>query len=105
MYAFVEINGRQYKVAQDSVVKVEHLPSDEGTEVEFPNVLLVRTEKDTTVGKPFVPGVSAKATVEEHGRDPKVVVFKNKRRKNYRRTRGHRQHYTLVRVREIAGVA
>jgi large subunit ribosomal protein L21 len=105
MYAFVEINGKQYKVEQDSVLKVEHFHSDEGAEVEFPHVLLVRTEKETTLGKPYVPGVSVKATVEEHGRNPKVVVFKNKRRKNYRRTRGHRQHFTLVRVREIAGVA
>ena len=105
MYALVEIKGKQYKVEQDSVIKVDHLDSDEGAELEFPHVLLLRTEKDTTVGTPFVKGVSVKAVVEDHVRDAKVVVFKNKRRKNYRRTRGHRQHFSLVRVKEIAGVA
>lgn len=105
MYALVEIKGRQYKVTQDSVIKVEHVDSETGTELEFPQVLLVRTDKNLTVGKPYVDGVTVKATVEDHGRDPKVVVFKNKRRKNYRKTHGHRQHYSLVRVREIAGIA
>ncbi len=103
MYALVEIKGKQYKVAQDSVIKVEHLDSEEGAELEFPQVLLVRTDKKTTVGKPFVKGASVKAVVEAHGRDSKVIVFKNKRRKNYRRTRGHRQQFSLVRVKEIAG--
>ena len=105
MYALVEIKGKQYKVAQDSVIKVDHLDSEQGAELEFPQVLMVRTENDTTVGTPFVEGVTVKAVVENHGRDSKVVVFKNKRRKNYRRTLGHRQHFSLVRVREISGVA
>lgn len=105
MYALVEIKGKQYKVEKDSVIKVDHVGSDAGTEIEFSNVLMVRTDADVTVGKPFVEGVTVKAVVEEHGRDRKVIVYKNKRRKNYRRTLGHRQHYTTVRVQEIAGVA
>lgn len=105
MYALVEIKGRQYKVAQDSVIKVDLLGSEEGADVEFSKVLMVRTEKDITLGKPYVEGVAVKATVESNGRDPKIIVYKNKRRKNYRRTKGHRQHYSLVRVKEIAGVA
>lgn len=105
MYALVEIKGKQYKVAPDSVIKVDHLGSEEGADVEFPEVLLLRTDADTTVGTPYVTGVSVKAVVEAHGRDSKVIVFKNKRRKNYRRTKGHRQQYSLVRVKEITGVA
>lgn len=105
MYALVEIKGKQYRVEQDSLVKVDRLESDPGASVEFRDVVLVRSGSDVRVGTPFVDGVAVKAQVEEHGRDRKVVVFKHKRRKNYRRTRGHRQHFTTIRVTGFDGVA
>ncbi len=104
MYALVEIKGRQYRVEKDSVIKVDLLSSPEGEDVEFPEVVLLRTDSDITVGAPYVKGVSVKGTVEGHGKDAKVIVYKHKRRKNYHRTQGHRAAYSLVRVKEIAGV-
>ncbi len=105
MYALVEIKGKQYKVEQDTVVKVDFLSSEEGSELEFSDVVLVRTDSAVSVGTPYVKGVSVKAIVEGHGKDAKVIVYKHKRRKNYHRTQGHRAAYSLVRVKEIAGVA
>ena len=66
---------------------------------------MVSDEKKTKVGKPFVDGITVKAVVEDHGKDKKIIVFKFKKRKNYRRTQGHRQQYTLIRVQEIADSA
>lgn len=103
MYALVEIKGKQYKVEKDSVLRVDHLDSDAGSAVEFPTVMLLNDGSATTVGTPYVNGAVVKATVEEHVRDRKVRVFKHKRRKNYRRTKGHRQHYSTIRVQDIAG--
>jgi large subunit ribosomal protein L21 len=72
--------------------------------VEFASVMLVQDDRGTRIGQPYVQGVTVKAVVQEHGRDRKIRVFKYKKRKNYRRTRGHRQHYTLIKVQEIAGL-
>lgn len=105
MYALVEIKGRQYKVEKDSLIKVALLGSGDGEEVEFSDVVMVRTDSAVNVGTPYVSGVTVKATVEGHGKNRKVIVYKHKRRKNYHRTQGHREQYTLVRVKEIAGVA
>lgn len=104
MYALVEIKGKQYKVEQDSVVKVDHIDGEAGTAVEFPQVVLVRNGEKVQVGTPYVDGAVVKAQLEDQVRDPKVVVFKHKRRKNYRRTKGHRQQYSMIRIKEIAGV-
>jgi len=103
MYALVEIKGKQYKVEADSVVTVDRIDSDEGSQVEFDQVVLLRTDKAVKVGKPYVKGASVKAEIESHDRGKKVIVFKHKRRKNYRRTKGHRQQYSTIRIKEIAG--
>ena len=103
MYALVEIKGKQYKVEKDSVLRVDHLDSEQGSAVEFPSVVLLKDDAGTKIGTPYVDGAVVKAEVEDHTRDRKVVVFKHKRRKNYRRTKGHRQHYSTIRVKEIAG--
>ena len=103
MYALVEIKGKQYKAEEDGRIKVDHIPSDEGSTVQFSEVVLLRDGENIVVGQPFVEGAVVTAEIESHGRDPKVRVFKHKRRKNYRRTRGHRQHYSMLRVKEIAG--
>ena len=102
MYALVEIKGKQYKVEKDSVVKVDHLDSEQGSAIEFSSVVLVKGDDTAKIGTPYVDGAVVKAEVTAHARDKKVVVFKHKRRKNYRRTKGHRQHYSLIRVTDIA---
>ena len=104
MYALVEIKGKQYKAAEGSLLKVDRFDTEAGKQVEFDSVLLVSDETKVHVGQPYVKGVKVKAVVEEHGKDKKILVFKFKKRKNYRRTRGHRQQFTLLRVQEISGV-
>ena len=104
MYALVEIKGKQYRAEKGSLLKVDRFDSEAGKEMEFESVLFVSDDKKTRVGQPFVKGVKVKAVVEEHGRDKKILVFKYKKRKNYRRTRGHRQHFTMLRVQDITGV-
>ncbi|MFP4301688.1 MAG: 50S ribosomal protein L21 [Spirochaetaceae bacterium] len=103
MYAMVEIQGKQYKAEQDALLKVDRLSQEEGAALELEQVLLLSSEKGVKVGSPFVKGATVKAVVEKHIRDPKVRVLKFKRRKNYSRLTGHRQSYSLVRVKEITG--
>ena len=104
MYALVEIKGKQYKAAEGSVLKVDRFEAEPGNQLEFDSVLLVSDDEKVQVGQPYVKGVKVKAVVEEHGKDKKILVFKYKKRKNYRRTRGHRKHFSLLRVQEITGV-
>lgn len=104
MYALLDIKGKQYKAEAGSVLKVDLFEKNPGDLLEFDSVMLVSGEKGTQVGQPYLKGVTVKAVVQEHGRDRKIHVFKYKKRKNYRRTRGHRQSYTLLKVQEIAGL-
>ena len=101
MYALVEIKGKQYKAEKGVVLRVDRLGATEGESVDFDTVLMVKDDSKIEVGTPYVKGAKVTATVEEHMKDKKVIVFKFKRRKNYRRKRGHRQQYTLVRVEDI----
>ena len=103
MYAMVEIQGKQYKAEQDALLKVDRLSQDEGSALELEQVLLLSSDKGVKVGSPFVKGATVKAVVEKHLRDPKVKVLKFKKRKNYSRLTGHRQAYSLIRVKEITG--
>lgn len=103
MYALVEIKGKQYRVEKDSVITVDRLEGDEGSSVEFGNVVLLSKDDKVSIGTPFVKGASVVAEIDNHIRDRKVTVFKHKRRKNYRRTKGHRQQYSVIRVKDIAG--
>lgn len=102
MYAVVEIAGRQYKVAANDRVSIPLNGEQPGTKLTFERVLLVGDEKSVTVGNPTVKGARVQATILEHGREDKIIVFKKKKRKGYRVTRGHRQGYTRV---EINGIA
>ncbi|HUX49385.1 MAG TPA: 50S ribosomal protein L21, partial [Spirochaetia bacterium] len=102
MYAMVEIQGRQYKAEKGSLLKVNKLPGEQGQTLEFDHVLMLRDENEVKIGTPYVAGATVKAVLEGRGRDPKVIVFKYKRRKDYRVTQGHRQDYALLRVQEIA---
>ena len=99
MYAVIKTGGKQYKVASGDVVKLEKIAGEEGKEVIFNEVLAL----DDTVGTPLVSGASVKATVLKQARDAKVIVFKKKRRQNYRRKNGHRQSVTTVKITDIIG--
>ena len=99
MYAVIKTGGKQYKVASGDVVKLEKIAGEEGKEVIFNEVLAL----DDTVGTPLGSGASVKATVLKQARDAKVIVFKKKRRQNYRRKNGHRQSVTIVKITDIIG--
>ena len=103
MYALVEIKGKQYKAEQGALLRIDKADVAKGDTLEFDTVLMIREDETVKVGTPYVEGAKVKAVVEEHLKDRKVVVFKYKKRKDYRRKNGHRQQYTTVRVQEILG--
>ncbi len=103
MYAMVEIKGKQYKAEKGAVLKVDKIDGEKGDAVDFDSVLLLNDEKNVKVGTPYVDGVTIKTTIEEHKKDKKVVIFKFKRRKGYRRKQGHRETYSYLKVNEITG--
>ena len=101
MYAVIKTGGKQYKVAKDQIVIVEKLSGETGDSVAFEQILMVGDEAASTVGTPYVAGASVTAEVLGPDRDEKIVVFKKKRRKNYRRRKGHRQDQTVLRITDI----
>ena len=101
MYAVIKTGGKQYRVAKDAVIKVERLDGEVGASITFPEVLMVGGAHPV-VRAPTVAGASVTATVLEQTRGEKVIIFKKRRRKNYRRRNGHRQHLTVVRIADIA---
>jgi large subunit ribosomal protein L21 len=101
MYAVIETGGKQYRVNQGDLIKVEKLTADVGEKVDFDRVLLVGEGSDVKVGSPVVDGASVSGTVVEQDRGKKIIVFKMKRRKGYRRKQGHRQDYTGVLIDKI----
>lgn len=101
MYAIVDIAGQQFRLAEQDRLRVPALKQEKGAIVTFDRVLLVAGDKEIRVGNPTVPGASVQATVLDHGRGEKVIVFKKKRRKGYRVRRGHRQGYTDIQVTKI----
>ena len=101
MYAIIESCGRQYKVAEGDVVFFEKLDVEEGKKVTFDNVVLVSDDKKVEVGTPYVKSVKVEGKVVSHGKGKKVLVYKYKAKKNYRRTQGHRQPYTKVEIKKI----
>ena len=98
MYAVIKTGGKQYKVAAGGKLKVETLPVEVGGEVEIKDVLMVADGADIKVGAPMLAGASVRCTVLSHGRGEKVMIFKMRRRKHYRKTQGHRQNYTEIRI-------
>ena len=105
MYAIIESCGRQYKVAEGDVVFFEKLDVEEGKKVTFDNVVLVSDDKKVEVGAPYVKGVKVEGKVVSHGKGKKILVYKYKAKKNYRRTQGHRQPYTKVEITKIKTAA
>lgn len=100
MYAVIETGGKQYRVAPGQSVEVETLPGEVGAQVEFSRVLAI-TDGDAVKAGPAVSGAKVTGTIREQGRGEKTIVFKFKRKKQYRRTQGHRQGFTRVEVSEI----
>ena len=105
MYAVIESCGKQYKVAQGDVVFFEKLDTEEGKKVTFDKVVLVSEEGKVQVGNPYVKGVKVEGKVVAHGKAKKIIVFKMKAKKNYRRKQGHRQPYTKVEITAIKTAA
>jgi large subunit ribosomal protein L21 len=102
MFAVIKTGGKQYQVAANDVIAIEKLDAEAGAKVEFKEVLVVGEGADAKIGAPFVEGAVVTAEVVEQGRYGKVVSFKKRRRQNSKRKRGHRQHFTKVRIIEIA---
>lgn len=105
MYAIIESCGKQYKVAEGDVVFFEKLDAEEGKKVTFDKIVLVSNEEKIQVGNPYVKGVKVEGKVVSHGKAKKIIVFKMKAKKNYRRKQGHRQPYTKVEITAIKTTA
>ena len=105
MYAVIESCGKQYKVTEGDVVFFEKLEAEEGKKITFDNVVLVSEEGKVQVGNPYVKGVKVEGKVVSHGKGKKIIVYKMKPKKNYRRKQGHRQPYTKVEITSIKTAA
>ncbi len=107
MYAVIKTGGKQYKVEAGATLKVEKLLGDVGSKLVIDKVLMINDGDNTTIGAPLVDGATVSATVLSHGRADKVMIFKFRRRKHYRKTQGHRQSFTEIQIGEIlaAGTA
>jgi large subunit ribosomal protein L21 len=102
MFAVIKTGGKQYRVAAEDKIKIEKVAGEPGEIIQFGEVLVVGGD-NVTLGNPTVSGASVAAEVVSQGRGDKVIAFKKRRRKNSRRKRGHRQHQTVVRIKEIVG--
>ncbi len=101
MYAILETGGQQHKVSQGDIIKVKKIAIGNKKEVIFDKVLLLSKDKDIFLGKPFLENASVKAEVQGTGRSPKILVYKQKPRKGYRKLRGHRQDYMVLKIKDI----
>lgn len=102
MFAIIKSGGKQYKVEKDYIIKLEKLAGDPGATIEFNEVLMIGSaQKPIIIGSPLVKGATVSAEIVKQVRDPKIIVFKKKRRHNYRRKNGHRQSVTHVLIKEI----
>ena len=101
MYAIIEFKGKQYRVEKGAVLKVDRIHAEPGAQVDIDSVLLV-SDETVSVGAPYVSGAKVEAVIESHGKDRKITVFKYKPKKDYRRKRGHRQQFSLIKIGDIA---
>ncbi|HIF08312.1 MAG TPA: 50S ribosomal protein L21 [Gemmatimonadetes bacterium] len=101
MYAVFSTGGKQFRAEPGTKIRIPTLEAEEGTTVSFDRVLIASNGDDISVGQPTVPGASVTAEVLRHGKDRKIIVFKRKKRKGYRRKQGHRQKFTEIRIAEI----
>ena len=101
MFAVIRTGGKQYKVKEGDIIKIEKLGGEEGDSVEIEEVLLVGDAPETKIGQPLVPNAKVICSIITHGKNKKVVIFKAKRRKGYQKKQGHRQRYTSLRINQI----
>jgi large subunit ribosomal protein L21 len=101
MYAVIKSGGKQYRVAPGQTIRLEKVAGEVGAKIELGNILLVENDGNVQVGSPLIANAKIEATVIEHDRAKKILIFKKKRKKQYRRTQGHRQDYTAVRIDNI----
>jgi len=102
MYAVIVTGGKQYKVTEGDLLKIEKIDAAAESEITFDQVLLVADDSNINIGKPYVSGATVKATVVEQGRHAKIRIIKFRRRKHYMRRQGHRQWFTKVKINQIA---
>ena len=102
MYAVIESGGKQHKVSEGEILRVEKIEAEIGAEIKLDKVMLVQTDDKTMIGSPYVDNASVTAEVVEQGKSKKIIVFKYKRKKNYQRKKGHRQQYTALKIKAIA---
>ncbi len=102
MYALVKTGGKQYRVSKDDTILVERLSADEGEQIILNDIVMLGDGDKLTIGTPLVDGAGVSATVVRQTRGPKIIIFRRKRRKNHRRTQGHRQDLTLIKIIDIA---
>ena len=103
MYAIIETGGKQYRVQEGDVLRVEKLEIADGETIKFDKVLLVAEEGKLNVGKPYVDGAVVEAVVEKQGKAKKIIIFKYKAKKDYRKKQGHRQPFTQLKIEKIIG--
>lgn len=101
MYAIITTGGKQYRAEPGAVLQIETVPGAVGDVIHFTNVGLIAGDGEPIIGQPVIPDAAVKAEIVRHGRTRSIRVFKKKRRKNYRRTKGHRQAFTQIRIAEI----
>jgi large subunit ribosomal protein L21 len=101
MYAIVKTGGKQYKVRQGDILRFEKLNGDVGSDITFDQILMVADGENVSIGQPLVENATVNGRIMEQGRSKKIIVFKYKRRKRYRRKQGHRQQFTAVRIDSI----
>jgi large subunit ribosomal protein L21 len=101
MYAIVNTGGKQYKIQQGDILRVEKIPGEIGSSVSFDKVLMFSDGENVNIGQPVLDNVAVKGHIIEQGKAKKIIVFKYKRRKRYRRKQGHRQQYTAIKIDSI----
>ncbi len=102
MYAIVDIKGKQFKAEKGASLVVPSISAAAGDKLEFDTVMMIRDEKSTVLGSPYVSGARVSATVESHGKEPKLTIYRYKRRKDSHRKLGHRQGFTVLKVEDIS---
>ena len=102
MYAVIKTGGKQHKVAEGEILKVEKHKASEGEPVDITDVLLIEKDGEVTLGSPFIEGAKVTAKILRHGKEDKVTIIKMKRRKDYRKKQGHRQNYSEIQIEQIS---
>jgi large subunit ribosomal protein L21 len=101
--AIIKTGGKQYRISKGDKVRIDRIDGDEGTGVEFDQVLFLGSGDGAKIGTPIIAGAKVSAEIVRQGKGPKLIVYKFRRRKNYRRKQGHRQHFTEIQITGIAG--